>query len=142
MGLYNFQKRFVPFILSGAKRHTIRATRKNPDVPGKICHLFTGLRTKHTQLLGRFPCVRVEEIRIVAGCTCADEKCNLSAPCVQVGGQWLTRDEREKLARLDGFKDFGEMAEFWEGRLPFVGHITHWKFERCYVDPDVVANLS
>lgn len=130
MGLYNFQKRFAPFILRGDKQHTIRATRKNPDVPGNIAHCYTGLRTKQTKLLGRWPVTRVEEIRIVPGCDCNDPKCNLSAPCVSVAGEWLTMDEREKLARLDGFKDFAEMTEFWKGRLPFVGHITHWKFSK------------
>lgn len=50
MGLYNFQKRFVPFILSGAKTHTIRALRAHPDKPGDTLHLYTGLRQKGAKL--------------------------------------------------------------------------------------------
>ena len=51
MGLYNFQARFVPFILNGAKTHTIRAIRTNPDKPGNTLHLYTGLRQKGARLL-------------------------------------------------------------------------------------------
>lgn len=95
MGLYNFQKRFVPFILSGAKQHTIRATRKNPDVPGNICHLYTGLRQPGATLLGRYPCTRVEVIDIFDG---------ESGTEIWIDGTMLDQGEAEKLARLDGFK--------------------------------------
>lgn len=125
MGLYNFQPRFVLPIRSGTKRHTIRATRKYPDRVGDILHLYTGLRTKRTELLGRFPCVRVEDIEILSGCNCVDQ-CPFPAR-VKVNGQELNGDEREKLARLDGFKNFAEMAAFWKGRVPFSGQIIHWK---------------
>jgi uncharacterized protein YqfB (UPF0267 family) len=43
MGLYNFQPRFVPFILSGEKTRTIRSVRKNPDKPGDMLYLYRGL---------------------------------------------------------------------------------------------------
>lgn len=125
MGLYNFQKRFVPFILSGAKRHTIRATRRHPDKVGNLAHLYTGLRTKKTQLLGRFPITRIEEIEISAGCDCDVVECKAS-PRIFVAGVELDNDERENLARLDGFQNFSEMKAFWKGRLPFKGEIIHW----------------
>jgi hypothetical protein len=125
VGLYNFQKRFVPFILSGAKQHTIRATRRNVDQPGGICHLYTGLRQPGAQLIGRFPCTRVEEIRILDG--------GNGDPCstrVFIAGVELDQSERAKLARLDGFKCFSDMANFWKGRTPFEGHIIHWKWSK------------
>jgi hypothetical protein len=129
MGLYNFQKRFVPFILSGEKTHTIRAKRANPDEPGDICHCYTGLRQKGAQLLGRWPCVKVEEIRIceVQHATHAGVVPHFT---VEIGGVYLDRSDRESLARRDGFKDFAEMVKFWKepvNRLPFEGHIIHWK---------------
>ena len=122
MGLYNFQKRFVPFVLSGEKTHTIRARRRYPDQPGDICHLYTGLRVKgKTRLLMRAPCVKVEEIEITGA---------ESNPTVIVDGHKLSRDERERLACCDGFMNFEEMAAFWKGRLPFLGDIIHWEPKR------------
>jgi hypothetical protein len=121
MGLYNFQRRFIPFILSGEKTHTIRARRANPDKPGNTLHLYTGLRQKGAKPLLRVPCVKVEEISI-------NSRSGDPAHCrVEIDGQFLDRSEKEALARRDGFKDFAEMLDFWEGRLPFKGHIIHWR---------------
>ena len=119
MGLYNFQKRFARFVRDGSKRHTIRAKRKHPDKPGDTLHLYTGLRTKNAELLGRAICVRVEDIRI-------DQNCG-----VLVDGERLRLSERNALAFCDGFRSrgvdhaFEEMMEFWNGRLPFSGDIIH-----------------
>ncbi len=120
MGLYNFQSRFVPKVLSGEKTHTIRATRANPDKPGNTLHLYTGLRTKKAKLLMRVPCMKVEEILI--DCTPGGEPTNIA-----IDGVWLSRSEREALAIRDGFSSFFEMMEFWRGRLPFRGHVIHWR---------------
>jgi hypothetical protein len=117
MGLYNFQRRFVPFILSGAKTHTIRAYRKHPDKPGNMLHLYTGLRTKQAQLLMRRPCVKVEDISIS------------DSGDIFIDGNQLDDGEREGLARRDGFESFTDMAAFWKGRTPFHGHVIHWKGE-------------
>ena len=122
MGLYNFQKRFVPMILAGEKTHTIRAVRANPDKPGNILHLYTGLRQKGARLLMRVPCVKVEEIVIDA---CGHE-CNCDGS-IQIDGTELNKSESEALAIRDGFENFDSMLDFWAGRLPFRGHIIHWK---------------
>lgn len=131
MGLYNFQQRFAPFILRGSKRHTIRAHRKHPDTAGNTLHLYTGLRTKTAQLLMRVPCVKVEEIEIVSGCS-ADARCCCSARVI-VNGVELTYDECEALAKKDGFPGFAAMKTFWKGRVPFAGQIIHWKYSRTGV---------
>jgi hypothetical protein len=122
MGLYNFQARFVAKILSGEKQHTIRATRANPDKPGNMLHLYTGLRQKGAKLLMRAPCVKVEEIEIKDGAF-GDEHHALIA----IDGVKLDRSEKEALARRDGFTDLEQMIQFWRGRLPFKGHIIHWR---------------
>lgn len=122
MGLYNFQKRFVPKILSGEKQHTIRATRAKPDKPGNTLHLYTGLRQKGARLLMRVPCVKVEEIEIKHG---AFFDTNHAA--VAIDGVELDVNEREALARRDGFENFEQMIMFWDGRLPFKGQIIHWR---------------
>ena len=84
-----------------------------------VLFLFTGV----AKLLGRFPIVKVELIEI-AECPCRQEHCQKVN--VTINGETLSHDEREKLARLDGFKDFTEMKVFWKGRLPFKGQIIHW----------------
>lgn len=116
MALYNFQKRFEAKILSGEKRHTIRATRKRMTKPGEIVHLYTGLRQKGARLLMRARCTKVERINIdVDG-------------SIAIDGIYLTPDEEDSLARADGFRDFLEFSEFWDGRRPFSGDIIHWQF--------------
>jgi hypothetical protein len=148
MGLYNFKDRFVAPILAGEKTHTIRAERKHPDKPGKIMHLYTGLRTKKAKLLFRVPCVKVAEIRIyepasilhanlckASGLHGFDSSfdgkglyrgVHLICSAVIVDDVELSPDEIEALARRDGFSDFQEMMKFWDGRLPFDGHIIAW----------------
>jgi hypothetical protein len=114
MGLYNFKPQFVSKILAGEKTHTIRPVRANPDKVGNTLHLYTGLRQKGARLLMRVPCVKVEHIKI----THAD---------VYIDGNCLEEDEREALARRDGFADWKEMVCFWRGRLPFFGQVIHWR---------------
>ena len=118
MGLYNFDARLVPFILDETKTHTIRSTRLHPDTPGKIMHLYTGLRQKGSRLLMRVPCVHVEEISIAQDHS------------ILIGGQALSADECESLASRDGFPSFADMMSFWAGRLPFRGHVYHWDPKR------------
>jgi hypothetical protein len=114
MGLYNFHRRFVAMIEAGTKTHTIRATRRHPDKPGSTLHLYTGLRQRGARLLRRVVCTDVQKIVIT-------RKLELFIDGVQ-----LAPDERETLAKLDGFRDFAEMMEFWNGRRPFIGLIIHW----------------
>lgn len=125
MGLYNFQERFVPFILSGAKTHTIRATRVHPDVPGNTLHLYTGLRRKGARLIKRVICIKVEDILIRETRSLSSDATDIFEIAIQ--GVGLEDSEKELLARRDGFKNFAEMMSFWDGRLPFTGQITHWK---------------
>ena len=114
MGLYNFRSRFVPLILNGSKTHTIRGDRKRADKPGNTMHLYTGLRQKGARLLMRVPCIRVEPIFIDV------------ERRVFLGEEQLSPDECEAMAVRDGFSSFPDMMMFWEGRLPFHGHVYHW----------------
>lgn len=124
MGLYNFQPRFVPYIRARTKKHTIRATRKHQDRPGSKMYLYHGLRTKKAELISIEECVAVQEIRI-------EQKFQSSSGTnwidIIIDDYTLGADEREELARRDGFNNFAEMVLFWDGRLPFEGHIFHWK---------------
>lgn len=121
MALLGFKQQFVPKIKSGFKRHTIRATRARPFKVGETLHLYTGLRQKGAQLIFRSTCTKIQTIEIAVG--------HFSGQTlVWVDGVELSDDERESLAQHDGFDDFAEMTEFWEGRLPFTGVIVHWAF--------------
>lgn len=134
MGLYNFQRRFVPLILSGEKTHTIRAERKHNDIPGRMMHLYTGLRHKDARLLARRLCVMVEFIGIEADRTVwigarmsLANPHDIGGPAVPGGRIILDPSEKEALAKRDGFQSFNEMIEFWSGRLPFTGLVFHWE---------------
>lgn len=124
--LLGFKERFVERILAGEKRHTIRATRKIPPRVGEVCHCYTGLRQKGARLLGRWPCIKVEEIEILPW-NIHDKRARSG---VFIGGQNLSADERDALAIRDGFPGgFPDMMRFWDGRLPFTGVIIHWDFD-------------
>jgi hypothetical protein len=119
--IVNFQRRFQDKILRRIKCHTIRAPRKRPIRVGDTMHLYTGLRLKRLPdgsspavLLGRFPCVRVEEIEINFG-------------EVRIAGMALTPDECESLAYHDGFNNFADMMSYWQHSvMPWRGQILYW----------------
>jgi hypothetical protein len=123
--LLGFKRRFAPFVEEGSKTHTIRATRKIPPRVGEMCHCYVDPRQKTMRLLGRWPCVRVEEITV---------KMFGAAVLVTIQDNLLDNSEMNELAWRDGFRGrsrcqaFSEMMDFWAGRLPFHGQIIHWKW--------------
>jgi hypothetical protein len=117
MGLYNFDPLFVPSIKAGNTTHTIRRVRQHPDEAGNTLHLYMGLRTRSVELIMRVPCVKVEEIRI-----------GRRPQTIHIQGEQLSSDECEAFALQDGFSSFVEMMAYWHGRLPFKGHLIHWKY--------------
>jgi hypothetical protein len=130
--ILNFQQRFVPYILEGSKTHTIRAPRKHEPHVGEICHCFTGLRRKGAKLLGRWPCVKVERITIAWVRNGPRRPAEIE---VAINGQRLEADELNALAWRDGFREgprdqaFERMMAYWDGQLPFVGHVIHWRVD-------------
>jgi hypothetical protein len=148
MGLYNFQPRFVPYILDGTKTHTIRAERRHMDMPGKTMHLYTGLRHKGARLLMRVPCVKYEFVRFevdgrvrIGGRIDGYNPDDIGGAGVPGGFLELDQDEKISLAWRDGFQFpetwrkrddrgvtcFDLMMEFWRERLPWEGYILHWR---------------
>ena len=153
--LLNFKPCFVPFIQAGTKRHTIRAARAIPPKVGEICHCYTGLRRKGAKLLGRWPCVKVEDILIY---TRGDGSFG-----VVVAGQGLDLHEKNGLAFADGFREvlgpppFVQMMRYWisthgdgseiqvqDGEplivgnskgIDFQGQIIHWDFDNPALEP-------
>lgn len=145
MGLYNFMPQFRDPIKRGTKTHTIRAPRAHPDKPGNMLHLYLGLRTRSVELIMRVPCVKVEDILIRELRGISSDSTDRFE--VAIDGVGLEADEKEALARRDGFENFNEMMKFWNGRVPFTGHIIHWKHPKphcpgCYDFESCSGNLS
>jgi hypothetical protein len=113
----NFQKQFVPKILSGDKRQTIRAKRKHPIKVNDKLYLFTGLRTKNCQRLFDTVCREIKDIEIQKD-----------------GIIWLDNDklsnyeDLNELAQSDGFKNWWEMIDWFKKihGLPFYGQLIRW----------------
>ena len=123
MPLLNFKPQFVEPIRSGRKHHTIRATRSIPIKPGDNLYLYVGLRHKGAQRILPEPVkCSIVQLILINKDSCCDQHF-----LVNIEGVDLCQDECETLARADGFGNFTQMMEFWEGRLPFVGQIIHWK---------------
>jgi hypothetical protein len=123
MGLYGFKPQFVPAILAGTKRQTIRADRANADRPGDRMFLYQGLRTKNTKRIAQVECIAVQIVAI-------DEPTfplSIAWPNVRIDGIALNDSQKKRLAIADGFPSFPAMIAFWEGRLPFVGTLYRWK---------------
>jgi hypothetical protein len=126
-----FKQQFEAKILSKEKRHTIRAKRKGKRQwrAGDICDCYGDARQKTMHLLGRWPCTRVQDIRIRLARR-GDAPEFRGMPIVSIDNMRLSVDERESLAHSDGFESFADMMEFWRGRLPFHGDMIHWDPDR------------
>ena len=137
--LLGFKQRFCPMVEDGSKRHTIRGPRARRPRVGEICHNYYALRTKACRLLGRWPCVKLQTIRIDAVLK------GETVPVVWIDGEPIDMDEMNALAWADGFRSRGragawsEMFEYWTsptGRstdppaLPFIGWIIHWDYDK------------
>lgn len=153
--LLGLQSRFVPFVKDGSKAHTIRGERKDGmrPQPGDMITIYTGLRTKACEFVLRAPCIRTEDVEINS---CEASTFELSEsyrkidvwlqPNVWVAGERLSMSECDALAWRDGFRFdaenrderlpkeaacFSLMMDFWDGRLPFHGWITHWDYSKA-----------
>ena len=102
MPAYNFQKQFMPMILSGRKPHTIRRRRKHPTNVGDLLSLYTGMRTKSCVKIADVICVKVTPINFYP------------EHQILLDGQYMTTDEIEKLAQADGFDSVNMFFKFFE----------------------------
>lgn len=115
MPAYNFQYQFAAAVKHQLKRSTIRAKRKNRPRVGQTAYCYTGMRTKSCYLLGRWIIREVRDINI------------LSEGVLLDGGALSNRD-LDKLARLDGFLNWPDMAMWFDKThgLPFHGDLIIW----------------
>ena len=123
MVAYNFQKRFAPHIVSGRKRHTIRADRRRHARPGEAIQLFIGMRTKGCAKIIADPiCEAVKPIAILLH----DNRIN----AIWIDDQQLEQSECERLAFHDGFGNLEEMHSCFlemHGSGLFEGVIICWQ---------------
>ena len=115
MAAFNFKARFADLVEQGVKPSTIRAMRKRLPKPGELLHLFTGMRTKSCRKLMLVPCLDVQMIVIMSA-------------ALRLGPRWLLYEQRHLIARMDGFKDFQELRDWFREThgLPFKGFWTLW----------------
>lgn len=117
MPALSFNKKFVPHILNGTKKQTIRAFRKNPIKVGNHLFLYTGMRTKECEKIGEAICVAIYKISIrTDGITISP---NFEVPINQLN----------HYAQQDGFKNWDDMRRWWvlTHDLPFNGNLIMWE---------------
>jgi len=120
MPAINFKKEFAEKILSGEKKQTIRALRKdgrNPR-PGQVLYLFTGMRTKSCRRLGDAVCKSVTPITI--------DSYEINLNCIR-----LSFADANKLIEADGFGDEDDFYNFFRKNhgLPFWGLLIKWRLK-------------
>lgn len=114
MVAYNFQPRFIEPIRASAKRQTIRADRKRHARPGETLQLYTGMRTRQCELIGRSVCAAVRRIRI----TFADAHIEIDGRTVVTYSQV---ELRHAFAQADGFQNWWDFRCFWRDHHPEIG---------------------
>lgn len=110
MVAYSFQKRFVPYITSGLKPHTMRNVRTGrvPHVrPGQAMQLYTAMRTVHCKRIGDAVCAMVTPVTIIFH--------PKLYPSIDIEGrQSLQGAALESFCKSDGFPGgWLELAAFW-----------------------------
>lgn len=131
--MLGFKRRFEVFVEEGSKTHSIRAKGGRDWKRGDVADCFVNPRQKTMRLLGRFPVVKVEPIRI-------EPVLDGKYLAIWIDGEDLTRDEANELAYRDGFREDGVegalalMAKFWNAEHgldePFEGVLIHWQYEK------------
>ena len=151
--LLGFKRRFAPFVEDGSKTHTIRSNRKVRPKVGDTCHCYVDPRQKSMRLLGRFECVRVQDIEI--GFRRVSEE--VEQGYIKLDGCPLDSQECDLFAWRDGFRfdwdragikqpadgphvgSFQLMLSYWTAErtrngkkdpLPFHGDVIHWRYAR------------
>lgn len=141
MPAYSFKKRFVPMVLDGSKRHTIRADRQDGMVPkiGEWLSLYFAMRTKQCQFLLASPNTGTQRIVILP-----------KLGRITLDGTAIAADEMDSLAWRDGFRPlpdsfdgaFDQMRRYWTVLHPkvekFAGNLVHWAYDVRVMDRNQV----
>jgi hypothetical protein len=114
---------FKDKILSGTKRQTIRAIRKNPIKKGETLYLWWKQRSPQREKLGKAKCININPIEIDddrVHILDTENFCNTTT--------YSSKEALDRFAISDGFNNWQELAEFFEKThgLPFEGVLIEW----------------
>ena len=111
---------FKDTILSGAKRQTIRAVRKNPIKEGETLYIWWKQRSQNREKLGEATCTSIKHVFINNGVEIKKAGNDFAA--------FLSGKQLEEFAIADGFNNWQELVEFFETThgLPFTGVLIEW----------------
>lgn len=126
--LLNYQKQFEPHLVSGRKKHTIRAFRKRYFKPGDKLQHYIENRTQKSRKVLENECRSTQLIRIRVS---ADEGTSFIIDNKHLDDDWVMT-----LIWNDGFDKEEEFMEFWsnhpstveidETTWEFEGQLIHW----------------
>lgn len=135
--ILGFHERFVPFVLDGSKRYTIRDGSRWSH--GMRADLFRHVRQENMELLFRAPIRLIEPIMIEIG------RESRLIERISINGESLDASEMEAFAFADGFrKGIGvrnpylrEMASYYlneknSGTGRHHRQLVHWDYDRRF----------
>lgn len=101
--ILQFKAEFVPLILIGTKRITIRQDSKNRWKAGRMIHFAQNVRTKAQKQFASGTCTTTKDIEI-----------NCSLKMIRFDYKSLSPEGMVQLARIDGFESLDSFFEFFE----------------------------
>lgn len=155
--LLGFKRRFSPLVKDGSKRHTLR-TRRAGDRQVRVgdrLDCYVDPRQKTMALLGRFPCILLQEFRVER----KRDGLYAVSHIATIDGGVLDFVERDLFAWADGFRFrqgsmparvmdyrgdpdlystetdqcFNSMMSYWEregAEFPLTKDLIHWDFNK------------
>jgi len=117
--LLGFKKQFAPKILDGSKKFTIRNPRKREPKIGEQLHMYTGLRTKHTEKITSehsLKGIQLVDIFIENKHTEDNIRLNYSIEVrlgITVDGRPLREEEYLPFCIADGFETVSDFQRYW-----------------------------
>ena len=118
-----FQERFAPLVAAGTKRQTIRKTARCKVGDWVSLRRWSGKAYRSKQeVLRTDVCTAVVQVRI--------DRDSVYFDAAKYSERQRARSERhlDRIAVLDGFKDWAEMRDWFESvhGLPFSGWLIEW----------------
>jgi len=126
-----FKKKFVPKILDGTKKHTIREDATNRWKEGRVMDMATGVRTKQYNKFTEQICLGIQKIEFKwhtenKGLVNESRGVRVFIDGRNINGEWFNEDEMliDVLARNDGFDNRVDFFTWFSE--DFTGKLIHW----------------
>jgi hypothetical protein len=126
-----FKHQFVPKILDGTKKHTIREDKHNRWKEGRLIDMATGVRTKNYNKFTEQICTGTQKIEIIWREAKPDRLEGRSAMVfidgINVTNHWFQDTDEmivEVLAKNDGFDNLTDFFAWFSE--DFTGKLIHW----------------